>query len=131
MSDAQTLSEKEMTVITALEKLNVIELNTVVKYMEKTYGISSSPVVAAQAVGSAKGADPVEEKTAFTVELTDAGTQKIAVIKTVREITGLPLGEAKAAVDGVPKILKENVTKEEAEKIKKKLEEAGAKVSLK
>lgn len=130
MSDAATLSEKEQAVITALEKLNVVELNAVVKYMEKTYGISAAPIAAAPAAGAAAAA-PAEEKTAFTVELTDAGTQKIAVIKAVREITGLPLGEAKAAVDGAPKVLKENVAKEEAEKMKKKLEEAGAKVSLK
>lgn len=130
MSNAATLSEKEQAVITALEKLNVVELNAVVKYMEKTYGISAAPVAAAPAAGAAAAA-PAEEKTAFTVELTDAGAQKIAVIKAVREITGLPLGEAKAAVDGAPKVLKENVAKEEAEKMKKKLEEAGAKVSLK
>lgn len=130
MSNASALSEKEQAVITALEKLNVVELNAVVKYMEKTYGISAAPVAAAPAAGSAAAA-PAEEKTAFAVELTDAGAQKIAVIKAVREITGLPLGEAKAAVDGAPKILKENVAKEEAEKMKKKLEEAGAKVSLK
>lgn len=131
MSDSSTsLSEKEQAVITALEKLNVVELNTVVKYMEKTYGISASAVAAVAPTASAS-ASPTEEKTAFTVELTDAGAQKIAVIKAVREITGLPLGEAKAAVDSAPKVLKENVAKEEAEKMKKKLEEAGAKVSLK
>ncbi|MBI2523834.1 50S ribosomal protein L7/L12 [Candidatus Peregrinibacteria bacterium] len=131
MSDAAILSEKEQAVITALEKLNVIELNTVVKYMEKTYGISASPIAAAPAAGTGAGAAPAEEKTAFNVELTNAGAQKIAVIKVVRELTGLPLGEAKAAVDGAPKVLKENVAKEDADKWKKKLEEAGAKVSLK
>lgn len=130
MSDTATLSEKEQAVITALEKLNVVELNAVVKYMEKTYGISAASVAAAPAAGAAAAA-PAEEKTAFAVELTDAGAQKIAVIKAVREITGLPLGEAKAAVDSAPKVLKENVAKEEAEKMKKRLEEAGAKVSLK
>lgn len=130
MSDTATLPEKEQAVITALEKLNVVELNAVVKYMEKTYGISAASVAAAPAAGAAASA-PAEEKTAFAVELTDAGAQKIAVIKAVREITGLPLGEAKAAVDSAPKVLKENVAKEEAEKMKKRLEEAGAKVSLK
>lgn len=131
MSDASaTLSEKEQALITALEKLNVVELNTVVKYMEKTYGISATAVAAVAPTASASAA-PAEEKTAFTVELTDAGAQKIAVIKAVREITSLPLGEAKAAVDSAPKVLKENVAKEEAEKMKKKLEEAGAKVTLK
>mgnify|MGYP001583121295 FL=1 len=130
MSDTAALSEKEQALIAALEKLNVIELNTVVKYMEKTYGISAS-AVAAVAPPAGASATPAEEKTAFTVELTDAGAQKIAVIKAVREITSLPLGEAKAAVDAAPKVLKENVGKEEAEKMKKKLEEAGAKVTLK
>lgn len=127
---APALSEKEQAVIAALEKLNVVELNAVVKYMETTYGISTA-VAAAAAPSAGSPAAPAEEKAAFTVELTDAGAQKIAVIKAVREITGLPLGEAKAAVDGAPKVLKENVAKEEAEKMKKKLEEAGAKVSLK
>lgn len=131
MSNASALSEKEQAVITALEKLNVLELNTVVKYMESTYGISTAVATAVAAPSSSPAAAPAEEKTAFTVELTEAGAQKIAVIKAVREITGLPLGEAKAAVDGAPKVLKENVAKEDAEKMKKKLEEAGAKVSLK
>lgn len=131
MSDVAALSDKEQALITALEKLNVVELNTVVKYMEKTYGISATAVAAAPAGAAPAGAAPAEEKTAFNVELTDAGAQKIAVIKVVRELTGLPLGEAKAAVDGAPKILKENVAKEDADKWKKKLEEAGAKVSLK
>lgn len=129
MSNASVLSEKEQALITALEKLNVVELNTVVKYMEKTYGISATAVAAVAPTTSASTA-PAEEKTAFTIELSDAGSQKIAVIKVVRELTGLPLGEAKAAVDGAPKILKENVAKEDADKWKKKLEEAGAKVSL-
>lgn len=128
-----TLSDKEQVVITALEKLNVVELNNVVKFMEQTYGISAAPVAVAAAAAPVAGgsAGPAEEKSAFAVELTDAGAQKIAVIKVVREITGLPLGEAKAAVDGAPKVIKENVAKDEAEKMKKKLEEAGAKVTLK
>jgi large subunit ribosomal protein L7/L12 len=131
MSDI-TLSAEEKAVITALEKLNVISLNNVVKYMEQTYGISAAApvaVAAAPAAGGAAAAD--EEKTSFNVELTDSGAQKIAVIKVVREITGLPLGEAKAIVDGAPKMLKEGVAKADAETMKKKLESAGAKVTLK
>ncbi|TSC78692.1 MAG: large subunit ribosomal protein L7/L12 [Candidatus Peregrinibacteria bacterium Gr01-1014_25] len=134
MSDQATvtLTKEEQAVIDALEKLNVVQLNNVVKFMEQAYGISAAPVAVAAAAGAgAAAAAPAEEKTAYTVELTDSGAQKIAVIKVVREITGLALGDAKAAVDGAPKVLKENVPKEDAEKMKKKLEEAGAKVALK
>lgn len=134
MADATiTLSSEEQAVITALEKLNVIQLNNVVKYMEETYGISAAApmaMAAAPADGGAAAA-PAEEKTSYTVELTDSGAQKIGVIKVVREITGLPLGDAKALVDSPPKPLKENVAKADAEAMKKKLEEAGAKVTLK
>ncbi len=130
MSDQVTLSAGEQAVISALEKLNVVELNNVVKYMEVTYGISAQPVaVAAGGGAAAAGAD--EEKSSYNVELTDSGAQKIAVIKVVREITGLALGDAKAAVDGAPKVIKEGVAKADAEAMKKKLEEAGAKVTLK
>lgn len=134
MSDTATieLSAEEKAVITALEKLNVVSLNNVVKYMEVTYGISAAPVaMAGGAGGGDAGAGAGEEKTSFNVELTDAGAQKIAVIKVVREITGLALGDAKAAVDGAPKVIKEGVAKADAEEMKKKLEEAGAKVTLK
>jgi len=131
MSDTATLSEKEQAVITALEKLNVIELNTVVKYMEKTYGISAAPVAAAPAAGAGAGAAPVEEKTAFDVELTESGANKINVIKAIRELTQLGLKEAKDLVDAAPKIVKEGVSKADAESMKKRLEEAGGKVTLK
>lgn len=136
MADAATitLAPEEQAVISALEKLNVIQLNNVVKYMEQAYGISAAAPVAVAAAPSAGGgaaAGGAEEKSAYNVELTDSGAQKIAVIKVVREITGLPLGEAKAAVDGAPKVIKENVDKAAAEEMKKKLEAAGAKVSLK
>ncbi len=132
MSDQVTLSAGEKAVIDALEKLNVVELNNVVKYMEVTYGISAAPVAMAAGGGAGGGdAGAGEEKSTFNVELTDSGAQKIAVIKVVREITGLALGDAKAAVDGAPKVIKEGVAKADAEAMKKKLEEAGAKVTLK
>ena len=128
--DSIKLSADEQKVIDALEKLNVVSLNNVVKYMEQVYGISAAPAAVAAAPAAAAG-EPVEEKTSFDVELSDAGAQKIQVIKVVREITGLALGEAKAKVDGAPSIIKEGVPKAEAEEIKKKLEGAGAKATLK
>ena len=134
MADTATieLSSEEKAVITALEKLNVVALNNVVKYMEEVYGISAAPVaMAGGAAGGGEGGAAAEEKSSFNVELTEAGAQKIAVIKVVREITGLPLGDAKAAVDGAPKVIKEGVAKADADEMKKKLEAAGAKVTLK
>lgn len=131
MSDTVTLSKEEQAVIDAVEKLNVVQLNNVVKYMETEYGISAAAPVAVAAAGGGAAAAPAEEKDSFNIELLEAGAQKIAVIKTVREITGLGLAEAKAAVDGAPKIIKEGVPKADAEAAKKKLEEAGAKVALK
>lgn len=134
MADTATieLSAEEKAVITALEKLNVVSLNKVVKYMEETYGISAAPVAMAGGAAADAGAGAgAEEKAAYDVELAEAGAQKIAVIKVVREITGLALGDAKAAVDGAPKVIKEGVPKADAEAMKKKLEEAGAKVNLK
>jgi len=131
VADAPVLSAGEKAVIDAVEKLNVVQLNNVVKYMEKVYGISAAAPVAVAAAPAAGGGEAAEEKTSFDVELTDAGAQKIAVIKVVREITGLGLGEAKAAVDGAPKVLKEGVAKKDADEMKKKLEAAGAKVTLK
>ncbi len=131
MADAPTLSAGEKAVIDALEKLNVIELNNVVKYMETVYGISAAPVAMAGGGGGGGGGGESAEKSTFGVELTEAGGQKIAVIKVVKEITGLGLAEAKALVDGAPKVIKENVAKADADEMKKKLEEAGAKVTLK
>ncbi|HVW66339.1 MAG TPA: 50S ribosomal protein L7/L12 [Candidatus Peribacteraceae bacterium] len=126
------MSKEEQAVIDALEKLNVVSLNNVVKYMEEVYGISAAPAVAmAAAPAGGEGGGAAEEKSSYNVELTEAGGQKIAVIKVVREITGLALGDAKAAVDGAPKVIKEGVAKADAEEMKKKLEEAGAKVTLK
>lgn len=126
------LSKEEKAVIDAVEKLNVVQLNNVVKFMEQEYGISTAAPVAVAAGGGAGGdAGGAEEKSNYDVEITAAGDQKIAVIKAVREITGLALGDAKAAVDGAPKVIKEGVPKDEAEEMKKKLEEAGATVTLK
>jgi large subunit ribosomal protein L7/L12 len=110
-----------------LSQLTVIEAAELSKMLEEKWGVSAAAPVAVVA-GAAAAA---EEKTEFDVVLTDAGASKINVIKVVREITGLSLGDAKAAVEGTPKTLKEGVAKDEAEKIKKKLEEAGAKVELK
>jgi large subunit ribosomal protein L7/L12 len=128
-----TLSAEEQAVISALEKLNVIQLNNVVKFMEAEYGISAAaPVAMAAAPAAGGGAAAADDtKTSFNVELTDSGAQKIAVIKAVREISGLALGDAKAMVDSAPKMVKENVSKEDADKMKKILEAAGAKVTLK
>ena len=131
MADTVTLNADEKAVITALEKLNIISLNNVVKFMEAEYGISAAAPIAV-AAGPAAGAAPAaEEKNMYNVELTDAGAQKIGVIKVLREITGLALGDAKAMTDSAPKMIKEGVPKADAEAWKKKLEDAGAKVSLK
>jgi large subunit ribosomal protein L7/L12 len=114
-------------IIEAVEKMTVLELNTLVKAIEEKWGVSAAAV--AVAAGPAAGA--AEEQTDFAVELTDGGAQKIAVIKVVKEVLGLGLKEAKDAVDGAPAILKEGMKKEDAEALKAKLEEAGAKVTLK
>lgn len=135
MSDTATptieLTAEEKAVITALEKLNVVSLNNVVKYMEEVYGISAAPVAMAGSAGGGDGGGEAAEKSSFNVEVTEAGGQKISVIKVVKEITGLGLAEAKGLVDAAPKVIKENVAKADAEEMKKKLEEAGAKVTLK
>lgn len=122
------LSKGEQSVVDAIEKLTVIEANNVAKYFEETYGISAAPAAAA-AAPAAGGDDAADEKSAFNVVLKDCGQQKIAVIKVVREITGLGLGEAKAIADNGGTI-KENVKKDEAEEMKKKFEEAGATIEL-
>ena len=114
--------------IDAIKELSVLELNDLVKACEEEFGVSAAAGVVV-AAGPAAAAE--EEKTEFDVELTEAGAEKVKVIKVVREITGLGLKEAKDAVDGAPKVLKEAASKEEAEDIKKKLEEVGAKVTLK
>ncbi len=113
-------------IIEAVEKMTVLELNTLVKAIEEKWGVSAAAV--AVAGPAAAGGD---EKTTFAVELTAAGDQKVAVIKVVKEVLNLGLAEAKGFVDGAPKVLKGDMSKDDAEALKKKLEEAGAKVTLK
>ena len=115
--------------IEAIKEMTVLELNDLVKACEEEFGVSAAAgVVVAAAGGEAAAA---EEKTEFDVELTEVGPNKVKVIKVVREVTGLGLKEAKEVVDGAPKVLKEGVSKEEAEDIQKKLDDEGAKVTLK
>ena len=115
--------------IEAIKELSVLELNDLVKACEEEFGVSAAAGVVV-AAGAAAGA-AAEEKTEFDVELTEAGANKVKVIKVVREITGLGLKEAKEVVDGAPKVVKEGASKDEAEDIKTKLEAEGAKVTLK
>lgn len=118
-----------------IEKMSVLELSELVKAIEERFGVSAAMPMMMGTVPSAGGGDEeggkAAEKTSFTVELTNGGGQKIQVIKALREITSLGLKEAKDLVDAAPKAVKEGVTKEEAEEIKKKLEEAGATVTIK
>lgn len=115
--------------IDAIKGMSVLELNDLVKACEEEFGVSAAAGVVVAAAGA--GAAAAEEKTEFDVELTEVGAEKIKVIKVVRELTGLGLKEAKEAVEAAPKVIKEATTKEDAEAIKAKLEEAGAKVTLK
>jgi large subunit ribosomal protein L7/L12 len=133
MSEVQ-VPEKFQTLVSHIEKLSVLELSELVKILEEKFGVSAAApmVMAAGPAAAGAGAAVAEEKTEFNVELTDAGANKINVIKVVREVTGKGLKEAKDLVDdGAPKVIKENAAKAEAEELKKKLEEAGAKVTLK
>jgi large subunit ribosomal protein L7/L12 len=116
-----------------IEGLSILEIAQFGKFLQERWGVSAAPVAVAAAGGAGGGAaaEAVEEKTEFSVILKEAGASKINVIKTVREITGLGLKEAKDLVDGAPKAVKENIGKDEAEAIKKKLEDAGAGVELK
>ena len=116
-------------IIEAIKELSVLELNDLVKACEEEFGVSAAAGVVVAAAGPAAAAE--EEKTEFDVELTEFGAEKVKVIKVVREITGLGLKEAKDTVEAAPKVIKEQVSKEEAEELKKKLEEVGAKVTLK
>ncbi len=117
-------------IIEAVKGMTVLELNELVKACEEEFGVSAAAPVAAAGAAAGAGA-AAEEKTDFDVVLAEAGAQKIKVIKVVREVTGLGLKEAKELVDGAPKTIKEGVAKEEAEAMKAKLEEAGAKAELK
>ena len=121
------LSTQEL--LDAIKEMTVLELNDFVKACEEEFGVSAATgVVVAQ---SGPAAEQAEEKTEFDVELTEVGGEKVKVIKVVREVTGLGLKEAKDTVEGAPKVIKEGASKEDAEEIKKKLEEVGAKVTLK
>ena len=117
--------------IDAIKAMSVLELNELVKACEEEFGVSAAAGVVVAAAGAGAAAAVEEEKTEFNVELTEVGENKVKVIKVVREITGLGLKEAKDLVDGAPKMIKENASKEEAEDIKKKVEAEGAKVTLK
>ena len=117
--------------IAAIKELSVLELNELVKACEEEFGVSAAAGVVVAAAGAADAGAAAEEKTEFDVELTEAGPNKVKVIKVVRDATGLGLKEAKDLVDGAPKNVKEGVSKEEAEELKTKLEAEGAKVTLK
>ena len=117
-------------IIEVIKGLSVLELNDLVKACEEEFGVSAAAGVVVAAAGAGAG-EAAEEKDEFNVELTEVGPNKVKVIKVVREVTGLGLKEAKDVVDGAPKVVKEQASKEEAEEIKKKLEEVGAKVTLK
>ena len=116
--------------LTALDSMSVMELNDLVKAIEEKFGVSAAAMAAPAAAGGGAAA-AAEEKTDFNVVLTEAGANKVSVIKAVRELTGLGLKEAKDLVDGAPKVVKEGLPKADAEAAKKKLEEAGAKAELK
>lgn len=125
--------EKFQAIVKQIEEMSVLDLSELVHVLEDKFGVSAAAPVAMMAAGAAAGADApaAEEKSSFTVEIAEAGAQKIAVIKAVRELTQMGLKDAKDLVDKAPAVVKENVPKAEAEEMKKKLEEAGAKVELK
>ena len=131
--EGKAVSQKLQTILKTIEELTVLELADLVKALEEKFGVSAAAAVAvaAPSAGGAAGAAPVEEKTSFTVVLASSGDKKIQVIKEIRAVTTLGLKEAKDLVEGAPKTIKEGVTKEEADKIKKVLEEQGAKVEIK
>jgi len=124
--------EKFEKLVSEIEKMSVLDLSELVKVLEDKFGVSAAaPMMMGAVPAAGAGEAAAEEKTEFDVELSAAGDKKINVIKVVREITGLGLKESKDLVDGAPKMVKEKVKKEEAEEMKKKLEEAGATVELK
>jgi len=122
--------EKFKSLVETIEKMSVLDLAELVKILEKKFGVSAA-APAMMMAGPAAAQAEVEEKTSFNIEITEAGSNKIAVIKAVRELTEMGLKDAKDLVDAAPKMLKEGVKKEDAEAMKKKLEEAGAKITLK
>ncbi len=124
-------SEKITKIVDEVKELSVLELNELVKTLEEEFGVSAAAVAAAPAAGAAAGGAAAEEKTEFDVVLASFGDAKMAVIKAVKDACGLGLKEAKELVEAAPKALKEGVSKAEAEELKKKLEEAGAKIELK
>ena len=124
-------SEKITAIIDEIKALTILELNDLVKAIEEEFGVSAAPVAVAGAAVAGAAAPAAEEKTEFDVILKDFGAKKLDVIKAVREITGLGLKEAKEMVEGAPKTVKEGVSKDEAESLKKSLEEAGAEVEVK
>jgi large subunit ribosomal protein L7/L12 len=128
------MANKVETILEEIKGLTLLEAADLVKKMEETFGVSAAaaaPMVVAGGAAAAGGAAPAEEKTEFSVVLTEVGANKINVIKAVREVTSLGLKEAKDLVDGAPKPIKEGVNKDEAATIKKKFEDAGAKVEIK
>jgi large subunit ribosomal protein L7/L12 len=129
------MSDKVQTILSGIKELSLLEASQLVKALEEAFGVSAAAaapvVVAGGAGGGGAAAAPAEEKTEFTVVLTNVGSNKINTIKVVREVTSLGLKEAKDLVDGAPKTLKEGVSKDEAEAIKKKFADAGAAVELK
>ena len=134
MADEKTavvVPEKFASLVEQIEKLSVLDLSELVHILEEKFGVSAAAPAMMMAGPAAAAAPAAEEKTEFNVELTESGANKISVIKVVKEITGLGLADAKAMVDGAPKVVKEGVKKEEAEAMKKKIEEAGGKVTLK
>ncbi len=134
MADTEIkLSAAQSKIVDELNKLSALELSQIVKHLENEWGVSAAATAAAVAAAPAETGAPAaanDEKTEYTIKLKEAGDQKVAAIKAVKEITGLGLGEAKAIIDSAPSVVKEKATKEEAENAKKLLEEAGATVEL-
>src|SRR3989344_8020769 len=128
---AVVVPEKFQAIVKQVEEMSVLDLSELVHVLEEKFGVSASAPAMMMAAAPAGEAAAAEEKSSFTVEITEAGAQKIAVIKAVRELTQMGLKDAKDLVDKAPMAIKENVPKAEAEEMKKKLEEAGAKVTLK
>lgn len=132
VTEKTELSKKLNDIMKSVEEMSVLELSTLVKAMEEKFGVTAAvPMAAASGTPAAGAAPAAEEKSTFTVVLVDVGANKINVIKEIRAVTTLGLKEAKDLADSAPKTVKENIPKEEAENIKKKLEAAGAKVELK